>query len=438
MAEMSISAETSRAPNGQTTSPPPGRSLLDWPDLFRGARGGFSAQENSWSRMALWLLLAAVLFNPVVALINATIVPLGKTTAILAEVGLIGAAHVIIIQRFRPEMTLWYALIIFAVLFAATRSTALGVLDLKSLRDMMVAPTFVMLGMVGGVRRALQGLVILCLAVSAFILFESVAVDTYANFLDIKSFYINTRDIDAAEFTNPNSKLYVSADRPDERYFPFFGLHRMSSLFLEPVSLGNFTVLLLAVTVAFWPALSPRMRLFFLANAALYQFAGDGRLSATAAALIALAAMIRPMLPRNIIALALPGAILAALAFTELLQLADTADTLPGRIAYTAHLLAEMRVEDYLGASDRLIELAVDSGVTYLVITQSILGLLLFWIAFVVGLPERDSVAQRYKLGIGIYIAINMIISYSFISIKTAALLWFVYGALAVSRSARR
>ncbi len=108
--------------------------------------------------------------------------------------------------------------------------------------------------MTSNAHRGIHVMMMLWGVVLAVILLEAVCLPCYTDLFAVKDFYINTRGIGEDEFTNLSSDLYVSATRPDARFLPFFDLHRMSSVFLEPVSLGNFVI----VSVAFMMAFSGR------------------------------------------------------------------------------------------------------------------------------------------------------------------------------------
>jgi putative polymerase len=79
----------------------------------------------------------------------------------------------------------------------------------------------------------------------------------------------------------------------------------------------------------------------------------------------------------------------------------------------------------------------MDSGIAYLLYSQSVIGAAAIWIAVALGLPQRDRASIVFSHTASIYVVLNLLISYSMFSIKTAALLWFVFGALARATSAR-
>jgi putative polymerase len=78
----------------------------------------------------------------------------------------------------------------------------------------------------------------------------------------------------------------------------------------------------------------------------------------------------------------------------------------------------------------------MDAGVAYLITTQSLPGLLLIWAYIGWGGREDTPEQVRFTHGLSLYLALSMMVSYSFLSIKTGALLWFIQGALQ-STSAR-
>ena len=65
-----------------------------------------------------------------------------------------------------------------------------------------------------------------------------------------------------------------------------------------------------------------------------------------------------------------------------------------------------------------------------MIITQSIIGAAVIW-GFITLSADEATVEQKiYKNGVLLYLALTMMVSYSFLSIKTAAPIWFIFGAL--------
>jgi putative polymerase len=179
----------------------------------------------------------------------------------------------------------------------------------------------------------------------------------------------------------------------------------------------------------------------FLIGGTLVALIGcDGRLAAVASILIIAAAILAPYLPRHSAVLYLPGVLGAAFLLTKIGGFHAGEDNFSGRIAHTVELLGQFGVGEFLGisAQPELLSRAVDSGIAYLIITQSLLGFAILWIFVVFGSAERTREQIRFTHATGIYLSLVMMVSYAFLTIKTAALLWFIYGVLQGSGGAAR
>jgi putative polymerase len=105
---------------------------------------------------------------------------------------------------------------------------------------------------------------------------------------------------------------------------------------------------------------------------------------------------------------------------------------LAGRLTHTAYSLAELdpwqvfglKISDVFGGG-----YAGDSGYGYLLVKVGLVGLTAIWTLFVYA-PIFDRDAWRFKIFIAFYVVALLSISASLFTIKTAALLWFLYGTL--------
>jgi putative polymerase len=70
-----------------------------------------------------------------------------------------------------------------------------------------------------------------------------------------------------------------------------------------------------------------------------------------------------------------------------------------------------------------------DSGYGYILVKVGLVGLIAIWALFVYA-PTFDRDAWRFKVFIAFYAVALLSISTSLFTIKTAALLWFLYGTL--------
>jgi putative polymerase len=378
--------------------------------------------------LAAIIIYTAVLFNFGLAFINANGISISRTHVILAELAIVGSTFAFCFRFWSPLMLPWlWVTWLIGTLFIAL-SLARGGLDPKHIRDVLLIPIFIMLGIAsrrGNIVRLMCGLQAIVLII---MIFEAVAPQAFGRVFNIMSYYINTRDFRQEGFWNADSNLFLSSLRPGERFlFPFLNIHRLSSVFLEPVSLGNWCILVTIFIASFWRSLSFGARTFLVTSNAMVLVGSDGRL-ATVNCLVVACAPLFSRLPRYIYALYLPGIVLCALTFVLYFGLEKTADDFAGRIAYSMNALASIDLGGLLGVDLTLIGKGADSGILYFILTQSIMGVAALWSALCFFQPPSSRRAVIMMHGICFYLAFNLMVSFSLFSIKTAAPLWFLYG----------
>ena len=385
--------------------------------------------ENS-GLLPMVIVLSAVLFNAVLAIVNGHIMSLTSSAVIGAEVSIILAAHAVVAMNYQPQMLPWYGVITIIVLFGVERAAVVGNFDPKFVRDVLLIPTFVLLGMTTPKSRLMTLVLVLHGIVVAGVLYEAFFTQSYSSLFDVRDYYLATRPLATTDFWNNGSDLFVSAIRPDARFFSFVDLHRISSVFLEPVSLGNYVVIITAFICASYRQLSWKSLVFLALGNVVALVGCDGRLAAVSSAIILVATFVAPRLPRNSALIYLPAALTGAVLLCVAVHPNAIEDNFTGRVAKGIELLAHYDIWDWFGNSDRLVDAAADSGIAYTITTQSLIGLMAFWIFLVLSAEHRTSDQIKYLHGLCIYLSLTMIVSYSLFSIKTAALLWFIHGSL--------
>jgi len=394
------------------------------------APGSGAGSVQDAGSLPILIVLAAVLFNAGLAFINGNITPLSSSAVIGAEVLIVITAHVAILAHYRPQMFPWYVVIVLTVLFALERGIVVGNFDPKLMRDVLLIPTFVLLGMTVSPRRLTPMVVALHIIVVGGVLFEAFFVEAFSRLFEVRDYYIATRAMDDSQFYNTASDLFVSATRPAERFLSFVDFHRVSSVLLEPVSLGNYVVIVTAFLCANFRNMSLKTSAFLIVGNIIALIGCDGRFAAVSSAIVIVVALLAPILPRRSALLYLPLAVLCAAIFVAFAEPNATQDNFPGRVAYSIDLLNKYDLAEWFGNSNHFLGPAMDSGLAYAIATQSIVGVVLFWL-FLVLHAKEDTVAQvRYLHSICAYLALSMLVSYSLFSIKTAALLWFIFGSL--------
>lgn len=379
---------------------------------------------------ALGLVFLAVVFNALLAVVNAQVTPLSSGPVAGCEVAIVIAAHMLILRRFRLRMLPWYGLIAAVVLFALFRTAMLGHFEAKYARDVLLIPTFLMLGMTVSAERTRPLVVALHIVVVAGVLFEAFFTEAYSALFRVRDYYIATRSFDDSAFWNASSDLFVSATRPDERFFSFVDLHRVSSVFLEPVTLGNYVIIITIYLVLFYRQLGLKLWSLLAAGNLIALVGCDGRLATLSSLIIIAVSMVARHLPRRSSLLYLPLALIGAVILSVTTGADPRDDDFLGRIAYCVNLLSKYGVWDWMGLSDTFVGPAADSGIAYLVTTQSVFGLALIFVLLVTTSCEQRAEQVRGLHAVTVFSVLTLLISYSLFSIKTAALLWFVHGAL--------
>jgi len=390
------------------------------------------AWGSSLPSLPMLVLLGSVCFNAVLAVANGHVKALPPALVIAAEATFVAAALSVALSKWRAEMAPVAALIGILILFALIRSAATGSIEPKYLRDTLLIPTFLLLGMAAGARDLARTVLIVHGVVFAVFLLEALAPGVYAELFRIQDYYINTRGNSADEFYNSNSDLFISATRPNARFLPFIDEARLSSIFLEPVSLGNYCAIIVAYLTASFRRYSKLAIGFFALSTILMLMGCDGRFALVCSLLIGLVALLSPRLPPHSAIVYLPGVTILVFLIIGRAAIQDGGDDFLGRIAHTKDLLLQYGTLEYLGISNKFMDEAVDSGVAYLILTQSLAGLAVLW-TFIAWAPqERTREQVRYTHSICLYLALSMLVSYSFLTIKTGALLWYIQGALQI------
>lgn len=372
------------------------------------------------------LIVAAVGYNLPLAIINAHVVGLGRGAVIAVDALLIVAAMALAAVRWRPEMTRWAAMILGFVLLSLVLSLLRQAFDPKSLRDTLMIAAFIMLGMTverDAARRLFVGLQI---GIALVMLFEVSFPATYSEIVGTTRYLIATRGFIEENFFG-DLELFGTT-RADDRYFlPQTGWIRASSIFLEPLSLGNYASFAMLGILLFWRDWRWPRRALMVAIWALVLVGSDGRFGLTSSLVILVLSPLLARLPTMLAFLYLPVAVVAARGAAILLDWNPLVDTFAGRLARGMKQLFRLDSTDLSGFTIPTAALA-DSGVAYFVVGQSLLGVLLFQ-AFVYLQPRLRTPDQRLMLhGNAVLFAMSILISISMLSIKTAALLWFFAG----------
>jgi putative polymerase len=257
---------------------------------------------------------------------------------------------------------------------------------------------------------------------------EAVRPDAYAELFRVLDYYVHTRDFSGDQFWNADSTLFISATRPGDRFFGFVEFHRLSSIFLEPVSLGNYCVVIAIAVIAFWKELTAFARVYLIASTLCLLIGCDGRLAAASILIIVILVPVLNQFPGRWSVIYLPLVLIASVAYVWAFNEDATADTFGGRLAGSLLLLSEMDLAGLFGLDAISSYVAADSGIAYFLLTQSVIGVAVIWLCISLVPAGQDYRSRMYVHAICVFIPLNLMVSYSFFSIKVSALMWFCYG----------
>ena len=376
------------------------------------------------------ILFAATVYPALLCLINTHFFRVVTTTVGLTEFFIYFACLVVLLRPVRVEFLI-VATLITAYLLLLTIFR--GELELKGFRDVMIPVLFYWIGRhVGDMAYADKILKRLIWMVLAFGFFELFFLDWYSYLFNIFSYYfsqgINTMPTNFVT----GSALNVNGLRPEgigRTILPaLLGSHRVSSIFLEPVSLGNFAVIVaawgLAKTRAEW-----KSGLFFFATAVVMITLSDSRYGIGAVSLMLLLRGL-PVRALNFAVSLLPAVCIGALVLIGLFYHGQYADNILGRLFVSGKALLSFDVPMLLGIAGTS-NFFYDMGYPYVLTRLGLLLVVFLWFAIWM-IKMQDTRGERFRVYIALYIALILCISgTSLFALKSAGILWFLVGSCA-------
>lgn len=379
------------------------------------------------------LLMAAVFYNAFLAVMNAHGLSLNQGYVSITEILIVllamGFAGIKIasLPNIRP-LLLFSLFMIFAITLVAIVNQYIY---LKSLRDILLIVVFFVVGGLAGEKNLFLTFRYLCAVVLLFMLIENYLTGFYVALFEPSSYFANTRGIE--EFSIDESGLFRNALGYQGRFsFGFLSDHRLSSIFLEQVSLANFSMVLAIFTSAFWGKLNRNDRFFYILTIVFIVLSNSTRTGTGVCLLVLFGYFIFPYLPRYSNLLYMPVIIIiAVLVFYEpdFASMPHT-DDLAGRIGRTLYLLESIWPYYFTGGPLDLISRTADSGYAYIILSQTIFGLIAFWLFSCLIVPQSDENNKRFAHGSSLYIFLNLMIGAAIFSIKVSAPFWFIAGYL--------
>jgi putative polymerase len=373
------------------------------------------------SGLASFAIIGGLMLNLFLCFVNTRIMPVSDTHVMLGEMTMLGSAFLLAADR---RVGLYVTLLVF-ITYMLMIFALRGEIDLKALRDVFIPIGFYFMGRkLGDVRLADRLVVASALIVLFFGLFEYLALEVYLDYFNVLGYYIARGTVSLQDSFGQTRGLFISGIRPEPRtLLPFLGAHRVSSVFLEPVSAGNFGVIIYA-----WALFRPNMpwRFLVMALAAIGIVLADARFGFFTCIVITMLLPVYRLIPKTVW-LVLPFTLLAGIAaYGMMIGAAGGPNDASGRLKVTAAILNHLDLQVVLGSKATDIFTA-DSGISYTLTNFGLFGFIGLWAAFVLA-PMFDAKAWVFRGMMIVYLVLLMLISNSFYSIKTAALMWFLIG----------
>lgn len=394
---------------------------------------GFAEKQGRLVRVVVPL---AVMYNGALAIINAHVMPLGFAHVALVEITLLFVSLLYLLYRGLSQEALPIVTLVgfFAVVMLYT-SAANGMAFVDFFRNVLIIAIFCQLGMMTDGRSLAFVFRICCIFILSVLLVEIFFTRIYEDLFYPALYFTNTRGLEQIAFGG--SKIFQNAINIPGRFS--FGLsdHRTSSLFLEQVSLANFSGVLCIYLVSRFDRIVTFDRVLIIATVAFILLSNDSR-SMLAFSFICLAGYVLfPKVSNGVRPLIMP-AIICAGAVVYLLRPDASGDTFDGRIVLTMKGFFSLDFIEMLALDVRNIASFADSGYIYVINASTVFGLVAFWL-FVSFYPAGQTAPQkRCGFAVGIFIFLNMMIGGTAIfSIKVGALLWLLVGQMRAGETER-
>jgi putative polymerase len=371
----------------------------------------------------------ALLFNMALCFVNTHFAPVGVREVIVAEIIIIAYALAIDLRRMPLSIAIAGTLLVAYLMTLATFGQKI---DPKLLRDLAIPFVFFVLGYSSATpNQARQTLLLAGLITIVVGVIEWTLTATYLSYFDVNSYYVAKGALSASKEAADESSLFISGMRPEEQggrfLLPFLGDHRVSSIFLEPISMGFFGVISFLSGLTFFTRHRASSVVMCLIGIVIVIFS-DSRFGAVT--LVALTIMrLIPILREERVLFFAPFAVIVALMiFGTVMEVRPLTNSFVDRLQISGRLLANLEIVQWLGFQETS-RATMDSGYAYIIPKLGLVGILGTWILFLL-IPAATKEAQIFKAGVAIYICLSLTIGQGFFSIKTAALLWFAMGAL--------
>jgi putative polymerase len=391
-------------------------------------------------RSAIFLLaFLAITYNGILAILNANVMSIGRSHSVIVELLIIGAGlGIAFIERPNKEELLPYLLLVAIGCSSALIVIANGTVPIETIRNFLIVVAFTLLGMRMNQDTLNRLVFVTTMIVFVVLCVEVISVAIYVSIFEPAQYYLNTRGMEIKSFNETG--LFGNSLAVAGRFnFGLFSSHRTSSIFLEQVSLANFSSVVAIYLAAFWNSFKKSHRTLIVITLLFIVLTNNSR---TASAILALCLAIRMMAfwnPKTVVSVKntlMISIVLLATFIAYQNDFAYTGDNFVGRISLGMSHLYELELIELFGFGYANLGKYWDSGYAYLLTSNTVLlaGMFIFFIHTFLRNDSHSAII--FSTLLVFYISLNLLIGGNAIySMKTSPILWMGLGFIKSQQS---
>jgi hypothetical protein len=388
--------------------------------------GDARRQGVRWPIVAL--LLAAIGYNAILAIVNAHVTSLSVTQVALCEFIVLGGAALVVARgRLTADDAGWLTFLVGTFFGTIFLSLSNGSILVEALRNVSIVALFTALGIRANFQTIRKSFLLAVCVVGAVMVFEISAVAEYSALFKPFSYYQNTRGLGEIDYGDVG--LFGNALGFEGRFsFGLFTTPRTSSIFLEQTSLANFASVIAIYLVTMWRSLARGERILIAGFVLLALMSNNTRMASVFAGITLVGYFIYPRLPRYG-TLILPLLMLALAVGLSSWMGPSKEDDLAGRIGLSVRLLSMTDFPASLGLRVADASAFPDSGYSYLIYSCSLVGAVAIWLYVALAVPFRSPEQRRCAWSVSLFLFLNLLVAGNAVfSMKIAAPLWLLAG----------
>ncbi len=386
------------------------------------------------SLLPFGLVAICTVFNFLLCFVNTNIHPVTAGNIVICEIFLTMAAVYMGFHRLNRPKLFWVAIIAIDFALILMLSVAKQYPLLKPLRDFLIMPVFLVLGMTAYASDIRKPLCWLTAVILVLALLEASIPTTFLDIFNFKQYFISKGAMEDLFWLEMNT--FASGVRPGGRFLFDLDVHRISSVFIEPVSLGFYGLIVGMFFVSMKHHVSRALYLSVLFMCFLLIWLADGRMAFGCFMIMVLfhGAFVR--LDHRFSLIIFPLVFFCAYLVDAMQLLPTGGEGLGARIHSTMQAVDFSSFNLYLGLDH--LSYVSDSALADILSNQGALAVLMYWMAPVLFMRRVPPEARIFIFGTQLYITLGFLLSPAIFSIKTGALLWFLFGYLLYADRAQR